>query len=673
MSHENQHIIGKQVMEIKLPAGADGNGWLERISIFCNNILNHKLEELFDRYAGADELIQIDKLEVDIGNLYGTVSDDELAVIIGNRLEEQLYSLIVLKNRFLNGEEIHIKRLPAEEEIFDEWLYYLEYGLMPWQAEKKKEDELTEIVLGSLSTGTNAVEKFRTLLTGNERSVDRLIIQHKDDFLILLLEAYTANKQQFMKQLLTDLELLEKRWIQHAGSYREVKRFRNTQDPLRMRFWRYLIRSFITGRGKGVQTLKVIENEQAGDLIKDLFINSEYHGIAKFLKREIKNSRSYYPGLCGLPQKVVEKIIGNPKVQETAGIIAFKKENYSDDENKPSADGREPVYPDQTEVKAGQDENIPETKSGEKKYVEAKQADTNETDTESSEIKHTEREIAEVSQPESGNREEKNRETKNKESKSAERRPPETKHVEEIRKRLHVEEVAEVGGKGPDEKDITATSMDKTDEYSFPETYDFSETDSFLKNKQGALKQAEIMHDKGSLAESVKEGVVIYVYNAGVVLLNPFFAGYFRKVGLVVSDDFFDNEARQRGVHLIQYMATGETGMPDYEMILAKLLCGIQIEDPVERFIELSATELDEVEVMMQSAIEHWGAVGKASPDGLREGFLQRDGRLEKRQNGWHLKVERKTIDILLDRLPFGWGIGTIKLPWMKEILHLEW
>lgn len=76
---------------------------------------------------------------------------------------------------------------------------------------------------------------------------------------------------------------------------------------------------------------------------------------------------------------------------------------------------------------------------------------------------------------------------------------------------------------------------------------------------------------------------------------------------------------------------------------------------------------------MMQAAIDHWGVIGQASPDGLREGFLQRDGKLENKPQGWVLTVERKTIDILLNRLPFGWSISVVRLPWMKDLLKVNW
>ncbi|WP_373396428.1 contractile injection system tape measure protein [Algoriphagus halophilus] len=59
------------------------------------------------------------------------------------------------------------------------------------------------------------------------------------------------------------------------------------------------------------------------------------------------------------------------------------------------------------------------------------------------------------------------------------------------------------------------------------------------------------------------------------------------------------------------------------------------------------------------------------SVDGLRETFLQRDGKISRVENGWKLKVERKTVDIQMNKLP--WGIGMIKLPWMNEMMFVDW
>jgi hypothetical protein len=59
------------------------------------------------------------------------------------------------------------------------------------------------------------------------------------------------------------------------------------------------------------------------------------------------------------------------------------------------------------------------------------------------------------------------------------------------------------------------------------------------------------------------------------------------------------------------------------------------------------------------------------SPDGLRQAFLQRDGRLEYRDDGWQLLVEGKAQDVLLSRLP--WGFAIVKYPWMNGMLSVSW
>jgi hypothetical protein len=56
---------------------------------------------------------------------------------------------------------------------------------------------------------------------------------------------------------------------------------------------------------------------------------------------------------------------------------------------------------------------------------------------------------------------------------------------------------------------------------------------------------------------------------------------------------------------------------------------------------------------------------------GLRETFLQREGRLEHGEDRWQLQVKSLTFDVLMDRLP--WGYATLKFPWMREVLHVDW
>jgi len=55
----------------------------------------------------------------------------------------------------------------------------------------------------------------------------------------------------------------------------------------------------------------------------------------------------------------------------------------------------------------------------------------------------------------------------------------------------------------------------------------------------------------------------------------------------------------------------------------------------------------------------------------LRESFLKRDGILTLKENGWLLQVERKTLDVLIDSIP--WGYSTIAFSWNERLIFVEW
>ena len=163
----------------------------------------------------------------------------------------------------------------------------------------------------------------------------------------------------------------------------------------------------------------------------------------------------------------------------------------------------------------------------------------------------------------------------------------------------------------------------------------------------------------------------LFIHQAGLVLLHPFLRPYFEAVGLLAGDRFLDADCQQRAIYLLYYLATGQTQPPEYELVLPKLLCGWPLNDPVIS-PELPQAALDEAEQLLQTVINYWDVLKSTSPDGLREGFLQREGKVTRTgEQAWKLQVEQRAIDILLSRLP--WGVSMVKLPWMDELLTVEW
>ncbi|WP_299259833.1 contractile injection system tape measure protein [uncultured Aquimarina sp.] len=163
----------------------------------------------------------------------------------------------------------------------------------------------------------------------------------------------------------------------------------------------------------------------------------------------------------------------------------------------------------------------------------------------------------------------------------------------------------------------------------------------------------------------------ISIQNAGLVLFWPFLVRFFENLGLITDKTFTNATARHTAICALQYLCEGE----DQELFegalpLNKLLCGVAIEEVISP-ITLSEEEKEMAEGLLSAVIgqgPHWKNL---SIDGFRTSYLCRPGSLRTRDGHWLLQVQRETHDITLEKLP--WGFHTVKLPWMTEVLVVEW
>ncbi|WP_267878400.1 contractile injection system tape measure protein [Thiocapsa marina] len=164
-----------------------------------------------------------------------------------------------------------------------------------------------------------------------------------------------------------------------------------------------------------------------------------------------------------------------------------------------------------------------------------------------------------------------------------------------------------------------------------------------------------------------------FVQNAGQVLLHPFLPRFFGALELLDGDRFKTPEHACRGVHLLQYLVDANSHSREPDLLLNKILCGLQPRFPVLEGITLRSEEIElSRELLGVGVVGNWKALKNTSEDGLREAFLRRPGRLSRRDDqDWSLAVSRKTLDILLDRCP--WSVSVIRLPWMQQTLYTSW
>jgi len=171
--------------------------------------------------------------------------------------------------------------------------------------------------------------------------------------------------------------------------------------------------------------------------------------------------------------------------------------------------------------------------------------------------------------------------------------------------------------------------------------------------------------------DAVPEGEPFYVSNAGMVLLWPFLFRYFDQLEMLAEGVFRDEETAHRAVHLMQYLVSGQTDAPEYHLMLNKVLCGVHTAQPLVRRIAVTEAERALSESLLYGVTQNWPKLKNTSIEGLREAFLQREGRLLRKPDRWLLQVEARAYDMLLDYLP--WTISTIRLAWMENPLFVTW
>lgn len=171
--------------------------------------------------------------------------------------------------------------------------------------------------------------------------------------------------------------------------------------------------------------------------------------------------------------------------------------------------------------------------------------------------------------------------------------------------------------------------------------------------------------------EELDFGVGVSIYNAGMILCWPFFGRFFAALGLTEQGKFTGQQAEERAVQLLQYLATGMTEFEEWDLSLNKVLCGVAMNTPISPSFVITLEEEELVNKLINGTIFNWEKMRGTRLETFRETFFMREGMLYEKDNRWELIVERKAYDLLLDTLT--WNISMINLSMMKKRLNVQW
>lgn len=590
---EQQHAIGKLLLEVQLPSREEAFSLQGTLSTRCTAELEPMLAALLDSWTDPDILLQIDKLEIDLGSCDIETLRKELPELVISYLRKN-YQGIQAQLSLDAG----MQRMPLRQGYYESWLYFLERGILPSSAVKWRQEEWEAGILAALSSETYALQQCKVLFMEYPYAIRRLVLQFSPGFVHNWIQAYSADTYREVLQLMDEWEA----FIYHPG----LKDALNT------------VRSLQQGVIPGLPDKAIYHDNITIWLITELIVPG----------RALSNA--------ALLQQLVQQLTGRAQEEEVISWLYILQRTTA-------VPGKAPVLLQQTaitlsmqysaEISALQKsislttKNIMTTgQSGMKDHLEQQRAS-----------QRTGREQESESEASAG--------------KTTGEDVPTDKasSVKEEQQRQQQRQKKE------QEEDASAMSTAKQ----FPAAHPSSE------------KTATFSDGGAATPEPPAEGSVYYINNAGLILLHPYLSFFFDALELRKEKQFKDEAAKHRAVQLLGYLAHGEEDIPEYDLVLPKLLCGVLPAEPVKRFLPLTDVEKTEANELLNSVISHWNALGNTSPDGLRGNFLLREGKLEWKEEEWQLYVTQQAYDMLLNRLP--WGFSVVGLSWMPWLIKTVW
>lgn len=611
------HLIHKQTIDLQVNSNQNAYKLQHAVSQRYWDKVVPALEAVFDKVIGTDEWVKIEQLELNLGQLTSKELLNETFIKrLTATVEKELKQL-------LKTPSTTISRVPIQKGYFQQWLFFLEKGYLEQQNSGAEEQRLSA-VLETLSKHTWAVHQLGALFQQQPLVLERLVLQHSTSFLQKIVQIYTQHTQDKLSLLLKEIEVIRTKKIKVVG---ELEGLQMEKRQLEQLFWKSVVKTALVA--KKPMTWQAVGQFFLKQKLPVSIFSADNVAVLKWSDTPLWNE---------LVQ--IMSVNSKAKISNIESPESLKKRNASS--------SVETTHSTSKTSKVTDSDEILNPKNSSKEQNQTKRSPSSISDQSFSSL--------EENQKKKISNEENN--ILNKKNKNTTPIPVILPKQKDKPSTINEDDLVQAKPTSMEQETTLFTKKDHA-----------STLDTKPKTSKTKSSSFEIRQTQSSIV--FRQDTEIFIQHAGIVLLHPYWKHYFKAIGLTQNGQFINEMARQKAVVLLHYLATGETDLPEYEMVLPKLLCDMPVDMPIDRHLELSSEELEEGESMMQVVLQHWGALGAVSNASLREGFLQRDGKLIKKALSWHLQVERKTIDILLNRLP--WGLGVIKLPWKKDILQVEW
>lgn len=644
MPEAQRHTIRRQFLEVVIDGEEREGAALHRaLPEFCARVLTPAIGQVLDRYVPREGVLTIERLELDAGNVKMDELSEKLPRLVADALEKELNKIPDGNGANFLTDNARLRTVP--ETLIEAFLFFLENGTLPWSFSNAPGSGLEReiaLALKEASPNGSLPAKIKTALFEALRSTvarQRLVRQFSPAFIRSIPELFAAGEQQLLDSLLGE-----------RGKERAVNLAGHPE--------RQLVEEALALIVSGISLTKTT---LLAALPKASATTGEPKAGAETAVGKTRSENPLSPELTHTGKRPTdmphEQAVSQPDTSTDSEVSGQRETPAGSTERH----GNSSASPD----------NAPEIGS------ERPHAATGDTTVTSSDAPST--------QPLSDTEELRHHHDhkasgeRNASAKSATDnklrtpgRSPDHQNDHQLLPESASENSGEEHPAGSGDKAVTHAQSALTELHGRHSP----EPESRRHDSSSGAEQ-EWPYGKRESAQSRKTFAVpehpdkmsgLYIEHAGLVLLQPFLPQFFSGLGIVDNNTLL---MPNRALCLLHFLATGVWSAPEYELPVMKILCGLPLEFVAETEEPLRPEEHEESAALLSAVIRHWDALKNSSPDGLREAFLKRPGKLSFSSGEWWLQVESNSFDILLDRLP--WGFSMIRLPWMPSMLHVEW
>jgi hypothetical protein len=199
-----QHIINKQIIDLRIAKSLDAFRIQQAMSDHYRQHLIPLLEKEFDSIAGADEVVLIDRMEIDLGELTeAEIVNVTISDYISNKIIKQFAES--LKGCNASNKNVSVKKATGINSS-RQWLFYMQKGYLPWSLLQITERWHTQ-VLKALATDYSSIEELRKAIIDNKNVALRIVNQHTEPFLVKLTEILTAENQVTLPDAVAEMQI----------------------------------------------------------------------------------------------------------------------------------------------------------------------------------------------------------------------------------------------------------------------------------------------------------------------------------------------------------------------------------------------------------------------------------------------------------------------------------